>query len=248
MSLTALRILITVPSPRYQFQYNVLQSFIYDVQAQDDAFKAIKLEIQEQILDHNHVFSHTQHTRAMENFNAFILISISEGTKMTCNRRNIQLPPIFDRTIFRRCIKQYFSAFLEQTATNNANIRSDTNGFVIRQQKFQPFIEIQQSDQFHVNGNDNSAQLRSKQETISMQMHEQTTTNSNQWETGLSFEEILTEISEGTYSPIHSRQLMHSEISHPNNDNEFSPFFLHYVFICLACLLLLRLYLFKSRW
>ena len=68
MSDTTLRVLINIPSKKYQFEYDLLQSLIEHVRTENEDFKNIQADLHMQIIDHDDkIQSHKAHFQMREN-------------------------------------------------------------------------------------------------------------------------------------------------------------------------------------
>ena len=76
MSEEILRILISIPSNRYQFEFELLQSLIEHIQRENENFQGIKVKIETKIIDHSDIASHTEHVHAVKSMKPYFSVIV----------------------------------------------------------------------------------------------------------------------------------------------------------------------------
>eukprot|EP01083_Nonionella_stella_P257986 882430_1 len=85
-----IRVLITIPAKAYQFEYELLQSLIQDVQQSNDRFTSIETQLDMKVMDHSQISSHA-HSRANVQPHFSIIIS-SSARATSCANDEIHTP------------------------------------------------------------------------------------------------------------------------------------------------------------
>eukprot|EP01084_Bolivina_argentea_P257630 434082_1 len=136
-----MRILITVPSSKYEFEFKLLKSLIHDIMYKNSKFRSIEIAINTKIINHSQPTSHTHHIHYVKNLNPYFSINLSETISTTsCNNHEIHIPVKFETNSIRSCIRGYFRGFTEKM-----KLQQQTDGIVLQQHKFTPFTTIQVS-------------------------------------------------------------------------------------------------------
>eukprot|EP01084_Bolivina_argentea_P257629 434081_1 len=157
-----MRILITVPSSKYEFEFKLLKSLIHDIMYKNSKFRSIEIAINTKIINHSQPTSHTHHIHYVKNLNPYFSINLSETISTTsCNNHEIHIPVTiyntyafsqfsffkyfiykvkFETNSIRSCIRGYFRGFTEKM-----KLQQQTDGIVLQQHKFTPFTTIQVS-------------------------------------------------------------------------------------------------------